>query len=362
MSLSFLNFLTGNTGTNLRDFRHANRLYLSDSYARTPKIGFLYFVSFKVNSKAVVDSTWFAKGNGPNEVGLLAKRVDLPKFKIDTETLNQYNRKTVVQTKLSYNSISMELHDDISNLTHNLWVNYFKHYYADGNYGTSESNKTNKTTGAAAFSDTKYGAKDYTYGRYNRGDGKIGEFFTSIDIYVLHSGYFTRYTLVNPKIIDWAHDTVDQSEDGKVLKNKLSISYENVIYVDGKITKSTPDNWTAIFYDNETSPNGKTGTGRGGGFFSSSNPLLQIGSILGKNYVNKNGLGKLGPLGYNIAGGVMGAISGIGKGTSSSSAPGASQPGIFKLPGGAGINIFKAINTSINGKITANPAAIIFRR
>jgi hypothetical protein len=37
-----------------------------------------------------------------------------------------------------------------------------------------------------------------------------------------------------------------------------------------------------------------------------------------------------------------------------------SQPGILNLPGGIGINIFKGINTSVDGKIRANPAAIIF--
>ena len=39
--------------------------------------------------------------------------------------------------------------------------------------------------------------------------------------------------------------------------------------------------------------------------------------------------------------------------------PTQNQPGIFNLPGGVGINIFKGINTTVDGKIRANPAAII---
>jgi len=42
------------------------------------------------------------------DLGFLAKKVDLPKFKVATQTLNQYNRKTNIQTKLTYDPINIE--------------------------------------------------------------------------------------------------------------------------------------------------------------------------------------------------------------------------------------------------------------
>jgi hypothetical protein len=331
-------------------------------------MGFLYYVVFKINENAVIDTNWIGS-KGARDVGLLAKRVDLPKFNITTETLNQYNRKTVVQTKLSYSPISIDLHDDNSEITHKFWVNYYKHYFADGNYGDTSLNKTYNNSGSGGFTDTKYGTKDYTYGIYDH--GMTDAFISSIDIYVLHNKQFTQYTLVNPKITEWAHDSVDQAEGSKILKNKLSIAYESVIYQEGRIIPGTaPEAWTAIYYDNTPSPYGAAGNSRNpydlssakliGGTSKNPNPLLDIGMILAKNYVNRNGLGKLGPVGYNIAGGVLGAVGGTAAGKYSSPPSTQGQPGILNLPGGVGINIFKGLNTSVDGKIRANPAAIIF--
>lgn len=368
MSTAFNNYLSGQGTAVLRDYQHANRLYVTDTYAKSPKLGFLYFVSFKINELAVVDKTW-VETKGSRDVGLLARRADLPKFTVSTETLNQYNRKTVVQSKITYSPLTIELHDDNSNITHNLWVNYFKHYYADGNYGDSSVGTTYNYSGAGAFTDTKYGVKDYTYGLY--ANKQTPAFFSSIDIYVLYRGKFTQYTLVNPKITEWAHDSLDQSDSAKILKNRLSISYENVIYRDGRLVAGKePDAWTSIYYDKTPSPNAVAGNPKNpydlsgakqiGGSFKNPNPLLDLGAIIAKNYINKNGAGKLGPVGYNVASGALGALSraGPGKFASPNSAP--NQPGIFNLPGGAGINIFKGLNTSVDGKVRANPAAIIF--
>jgi hypothetical protein len=369
MSNAFNNYLSSTrTGTVLRDYQHASRLYVDSTYARSPKFGFLYFVQLNINPDAVIDQEWSTFDK--LDVGLLAKKADLPKFTIATETLNQYNRKTVVQTKLTYAPVSIELHDDNSDITHNLWVNYYKHYYADSNQNPR------------AFADTKYGTTDYAYGRYE--SGVNGEFLSSIDIYVLHQGKFTQYTLVNPKITEWQHDSVDQSEGSKIMKNRMSVAYESVEYASGEIIPGQqPYDWAAVYYDKSPSPLSIAGNtanvpnysraetgfdkpgaariyGKVGGQNTTNNPLLDIGMILAKNYVNKNGLGKLGPVGYNIAGGALGALGGAGAGKYSSPPSTQGQPGIFNLPGGVGINIFKGLNTSVDGSTRVNPAALIF--
>lgn len=379
MSTAFNNFLTLSDNTIMRDYQHASKLYVSSNYAKTPKLGFIYFVQLNINTSAIVDQSW---AKDKNEIGLLAKRADLPKFTIGTETVNQYNRKTVVQTKLNYSNVTIELHDDNSDLTHNLWVNYYKHYYADSNYNDASVSSINTKNTPESFTDTKFGTVDYTYGRYDRGN--IGEFFQSIDIFVLHQGKFTKYTLVNPKIVDWAHDSVNQSETSKILQNKMTIAYENVLYEDGAIVPGQqPESWAVAYYDNAGSPlkiagnskNNPTYTratsafdqpgkprvfGVVGGNYKSPNPLLSIGEIIAKNYLNKNGLGKAGAVGYNIAGGVLGALGNAGAGKYASPPSTENQPGIFNLPGGVGINIFKGLNTSVDGKIRANPASILF--
>lgn len=367
----------------LRDWQHAARFYLDNDMARSPKFGFIYYVQFNLNEAAIIDRQWFEQYKS-TEIGLFCKKVDLPKFTVATETLNQYNRKTIVQSRLTYNPVSMELHDDASNITHSLWLNYFKHYYADSNYGDLNEGRAGNP---ASFTDTKYGEIDYTYGRYSRGVNE--EFIRSIDIYVLHQKEYTKYTLVNPKITDWKHDTVNQSDGAKLLSNSLTIAYETVTYKEGVIVnKQEPEGWTPVYYDNTPSPSGIAGNplnnanvrsrdnitsqfdvrassrvyGRVGGKFNSGNPLVDLAAILAKNYVNKGGLTRQKGATYNVASSALTALSLEKPGKYYSPPNTQDQPGIFNLPGGVGINIFKGFNTSVDGKVRANPAAIIFPR
>lgn len=392
----------------LRDYQHAARTYLDNGYALTPKFGFQYYCVFNINPDAIIDKTWLEKGR--KQVGILVKKADLPKFTISTETLNQYNRRTVVQTKLGYGNVSVEFHDDNSGVTHNLWLNYFKYYYADSNYGVKRNYSVSLPE---EYRNNKYGVKDNTYGIYdteleNTGTGSSAKdvgFFRSIDIYVMHlQKEYTKFTLVNPKITEWAHDNVSQSEGGKILQNRMQLAYETVFYEEGFIEEGiAPEGWTPDNYDKTTSPLSVGGnrqnavigkrpvqptltnaaerrpayaTGNTRSPFDqplkppkvgtasrrpNSNLALDIGKALATNYLNKKGLGRLGPIGYNIAGGVLGGVQGVTNPAGKYSTPPSqnSQPGILNLPGGAGINLFKGLNTSVDGKIRANPAAVI---
>lgn len=370
MSSGFNNYLGKSGFTILKDYQHAARLYVDDNYAYIPKVGFLYFVQFNINPEAaqLIDPSWAERDR--LDVGVLVKRIDLPKYTIGTETLNQYNRKTIVQTKLSYGPVSVEFHDDSVNVINSFWKTYYKHYFADSNQSNT------------AFSDTKYKVTDYGYGLRN--NGASIPFLESIEIFVLNFSRFTQYTLINPKITEWQHDSVNQSDASKILQNRMTVAYENVLYNEGDVkVGSKPENWALNYYDKTPSPNSIGGNpvnnptyvrgrstfdqpgksrvyGRIGGNYKGINPLLDIASILAKNYVNRNGLGKSKSTGYNIASGVLGAIGNTAPGKYASPPNSEYQPGILQLPGGIGINIFKGLNTSVDGKVRANPASIIF--
>jgi len=394
MSNKFNDYITNlGFGTTFRPYEHADRLYIGGAFAKSPKFGFLYFVRFNINPKYIKDTEWGEKDR--YNVGLLAKKIDLPKFNIATETLNQYNRKTIIQKSISYNPINIDLHDDNTNITHLLWVNYYKSYYVDGQQNN------------AAFENTKYGKIDYNYGRYD--NGLNNNFFDSIEIYVMHQGNFTKYTLVNPKIKDWKHDSVDQGAGNKILENKLTVEFETVFYKQGKLVKGTSDYFVEDYYDKTPGPhtegNDLLYKRRGISPFDktlqtprfksirpapvpvgdqppdpppgareygiknrpqASDMLTQLGTVVLKNYVNQNGLTRQNATEYNIAGSLLSYTlnSGSGKYGKAGPAneyaePAANAPGVFTV-GGFGINIFKGFNESVDGKIRANPASIIF--
>jgi len=352
----FENFLGGVVDTvfgggsaDVKDYQHASRLYVENSYARAPKTGFLYFVSFEINPFAVEDSNWAS--TGIKEVGLLVKRVDLPKFSIVTETVNQYNRKTVIQTSMKYASVNIDFHDDNSNITLNLWKNYYKYYFAD-------------SANTKGFTDTKYGTDDYAYGLNN--NQNKGPFFEKIHFYILHRHKFTQITLVNPLVTEWSHDSLDQNEGNKILSNKMTVSYESVIYKEGKIQKNGESGYFAtVYYDQTPSPLRTAGNGTlfgEGGVINGATDVfnsLSEGNYLGaliqgaataksfKEIVKNGGIEKEA---YSILGGVLGDISKTGNqpGSIGSNISSQNNQNI-----GVGVKLFT--NSSVSGLTYASP-------
>jgi len=271
MSNSFTNFLgqVFNSPYQLKDYAHASRLYVEDYFRLAPKVGFMYYVIFNINPEVILSNPIVQEFMSKNsaEVGLLVKSADLPKFKISTETINQYNRKTVVQTKLDYQPISLSFHDDNNNTTTSLWKAYFNYYYADGI----------NTKGAdipLSFSDTKYnkpGASISESTAYGLNNGQTAPFFISIEVFQLSRKQFTGFKIVNPIVSDWQHGTVAQ-DSSDLLENRMTVNYETVIYSTGKIKVDFPAGFATIHYDSAPSPLSIFGSG--------NNSLLGPGGVI----------------------------------------------------------------------------------
>lgn len=383
MANAFTNFLgsvvNGIFGDqpNLRDRAHADRLYVRNNYARAPKVGFLYYIVFNINLEAVKNPAWKNK-----EVGLLVKKSDLPKFSFETETVNQYNRKNIITKSIKYNPINIELHDDNSNITRDLWLNYFQYYIVDSNHGGNGQGITKFPAGVPpAYTDTKYGDVSYRYG-YDPNLATLGRtsssanFFQSIDLYSLHQQRFSQYTLINPKITDWNHDSVDQSDGAKILTNRMTVQYETVLYSQGKIQKDNPSGFATIHYDTSPSPLSISGNGTNtlfgpGGVIAGADSVLQnveegnyFAALIQANNVRKNigALSKEGlkTEGYSILNGVLGNIQAQGNqpgGVSAAIQAGLGQSGNSSL-GRLGVNIFSGQNSSVNQQTSAVPSRV----
>lgn len=352
MANAFTSFLGGvaegtfGTSAIMRDYQHADRLYVKDTYARAPKVGFLYFINFNLNTNAIQNKVRWSNIYY-KDVGLLVKRIDQPKFQIEIETVNQYNRKTVIQKAIKYQPISIEFHDDNSDITRDLWKNYFQYYYADSNYGNTLSNNTL----LPSYKDTKFNENFYKYGLDNT---QKEPFFNSIDIYVLHQHRFTQYTLVNPLVTEWAHDTLEQSDNAKILSNKMSVAYETVLYNQGQIKKgSEVDNFRA-FYDVTPSPlsiggmGSKTLFGVGGVIDGASSVFGSIseGNFLGAaiqlNQLRRNAQG------ITKASLQAEATNVIGNALSGVAASGARNNNNIRVAGVAGVNQYNTVAQSLN--------------
>lgn len=263
MANKFTNFLKGffEGGGNLRDYQHAARLYVDDYFKLGPKAGWLYYVVLNINQfvldSPVINPSW--KERYGKSVGVLAKSVDLPSFNIATQTLNQYNRKTVVQTGITYNPIRIVFHNDMENVTNELWRSYYNYYYADGRYGQSGGGNTPivNLSFPREFLDNKLIPSDDVINsitRYGLNNDQNIPFFDTIKIYTLNRQRYSSVTLINPLVSQWSQTGLAQ-DNSEFLDSTMTVAYEAVFYdnANNKITANTPG-FSSEYYDNSPSP------------------------------------------------------------------------------------------------------------
>ena len=225
---NLLNGLLGPKGT-MADWQHAARLYVDGNLKLAPKSKFLYHVYFQLDP--IVRSILPELKDKHNlEIGMLVKNAELPKFSANVETRNKYNRKKNIQTAIQYDPINISFHDDNYGVTTALLEAYYRYYYADAGYGRVPG-AYNKT-GAGDNTYKGSGANQYKYGL----DNNIGvPFFQNIQITQLAKKTYTTYTIVNPVIVQWQHDTVDNSDSNTPMQNSITVAYEAVHYSRGNI-------------------------------------------------------------------------------------------------------------------------------
>lgn len=252
----------GNPKGNLGDYWHASKLYVANNMRLAPKFKYLYHVVLNINEKANIKTL---NNKFKTEINLLARSADLPKYRVQTETVNQYNRKKLIQTGVQYQPVLIEFHDDNAGLTTLLWESYFRYYFADSD-STSKGISGVPDQTAEGFNRFKNGINSAYFNnesfkhRYGLDkSNKIAPFFNSIQIYQLHPqdgrSTWTSYTLINPIIESFEHDQVSQ-ENSDFSINRLQIAYESVQYARGSLQEGiVPQNFGEVdHYDTIPSP------------------------------------------------------------------------------------------------------------
>lgn len=287
----------------LRDYTHASKVFRSNGYELKPRFKFLYHVAFTIN---VVDIPQLRGALGVtdiNNLSLVVKTADLPKYSIQAETLNQYNRKRVVQTKINYDPVNITFHDDGGDLVRNMWYNYYSYYYKDPTQQYGNNNNTNGSLGEQANRTTGFGynSRDiYNNDRVVNDWGFIGEsitdaaqgkppFFRDIRIFGFdYNHQYAEYVLINPLITNWSHDQYDYSQGSGTMQHSMTIAYETVKYFTGAPNTQAPGFGDPAHYDRTLSPIARPGSnatilGQGGlvNVLGGIGKDLQSGSVLG---------------------------------------------------------------------------------
>ena len=255
----------------MKDYKHAARLFTDDYMRLAPKVEFLYHVHFDINKAAARSPggpVGWSKSEPNIEVGMLVKACQVPGVTLNTETKNQYGKKTNIQTQAQYTPINITFHDDNVNLISGMWQQYFKNYYADSVFPEelkiqptySRPGKRGSVSGDDPTGNTSGGVGPYrtssvqsqTVG-FGINSDFPGHFFNKISIYQLSRHNFFEYTLINPMIQSWQGPQLNSSSS-QPAENQMVLIYEGIKYAQGRVGNDNPDGFAQLHYDKSPSP------------------------------------------------------------------------------------------------------------
>ena len=177
---SFLQTFLGNP--TLKDWFHASKTFTTNGYELVPRYKFLFHVYFNINVGQIPAlQNAYGQSGDIATVGLLVKTATVPSFKMDVETLNQYNRKRLIQTKINYQPVTLTLHDDQGDVVRNMWYNYYSYYYKDPSQKYQNVPVQNGLLGPSAVKQNGFGYNNsdiYNAKRAVNDWGYIGEAYT----------------------------------------------------------------------------------------------------------------------------------------------------------------------------------------
>ena len=254
MANYFTRFLTGvsegilNPKGQQANWQHATRLFVDDTMRLAPRTKFLFYVRFELNKFAIRAPEFSNKHS--EEVGLLVKSCDLPKFNFDSVVKNQYNRKKIVYKQINYDPVNIAMHDDNAGIVNALWAIYYGYYIGDRQNPTSAYE-------ANHLRPTKTPKDNFRYGMDN---DITAPFFNSVTIYTMSRRRFIGYTLVNPRIKSWSHGNMDYSAS-EFNESQMTLEYEAVRYSAGSVSYNNPKGFANLHYDTTPSPISVAGGG-----------------------------------------------------------------------------------------------------
>ena len=284
---SFSGFMTQLTGFGLyyeKSSRHASYNFGQESrslYKNQPRFPFEYYIAINLNQVGTAKEYINGVFNSTtlHQIPPLVKSVEMPGMKIETTPLNQYNRKRLSQTKVTFDPVKVVFHDVADGKTLKFWEMYYRYYFADGTEpGINEAPQVQQKnspmsvesllhnitpalnpnianlpssikslfqgktpSGINSATNTNGSKQDITnivsdtLDNHNFGFNlpqvqNVRNLIQSIEIYQVHGGKFNRITLVNPRIASFTHDTLNYATGDKTLELTFSFEYEYAYY------------------------------------------------------------------------------------------------------------------------------------
>lgn len=220
----------GNRKFYMRDFKNAERFQPGVDPVRH---NFQGYVNFILNRDLF--ASLFGNPTGENEfrttISSLIRTAQMPGVQFKTETLNQYNRKKIVNTGVEYDPVNLTVYDTVGNEWLTLLMKYFAYHYMNPRNKNAANNRdvaggVNRFGGVEEINSFfgKDGIFDSNAAGYNT--NKTSHFFERIDYVLYHANRGVQYSLINPVLTSFKASDIDYSDSG-FKSFELGIQYES---------------------------------------------------------------------------------------------------------------------------------------
>ena len=212
-----------------RDFRNA---YHYNPSQDPPRQQFGGYVSF-VLDRDLFGQPFFDEVNNDElrvRMSSLVRTADMPQVEFQTQTLNEYNKKKIVNTGVQYQPVTIRVVDTASNAWLQIIMKYFAYHYMNprnkANQGDRDVNNVNIGEGGLDFIGSQFGAGGpFDSNKYGYNPNLNPNFFERIDYVLYHAQKGVQYSLINPTMVGFTHTPIDYASN-ELMEFTMTFQYE----------------------------------------------------------------------------------------------------------------------------------------
>jgi hypothetical protein len=212
-----------------RDFRNA---YHYNPSQDPPRQQFGGYVSFVLDRDLFADP-FFDRVNDDelrSRMGSLVRTADMPQVEFKTQTMNEYNKKKIINTGVEYQPVTIRVTDTVSNAWLQIIMKYFSYHYMNPRNKTFQNdrdiNGQTSNRGGADFVGSQYGAGGpFDSNKYGYNINENPNFFERIDYVLYHGQKGVQYSLLNPIMVGFTHTPLDYASN-ELMEFSMTFQYE----------------------------------------------------------------------------------------------------------------------------------------
>ncbi len=207
-----INTTEGGAPIYLKDNAWASKWFSTKTFKHAPKTKF-NFICALWPKKHVMDPAIYK--DSLDYIHLI-KTAEPPKPTFDTEVVDQYNKRRIIQKKINWEPVTITFHDDYGSQIYQVLLDYMSYHYKEFANVDKTDWKLDTVTNLINELDWGYRPQVDKY------------YFENISIIWLAGGNGTRITMQNPMITNIQFDQLDYADGSTPLEISITFEYEGV--------------------------------------------------------------------------------------------------------------------------------------